>query len=120
MSKEIFEKIIRIAKKRGFFYQSCEIYKPISGFWHYGSVGVLLKKKIEEEWRRFFIKNEGFYEIEGTNIMPKDVFVASGHLKGFSDPIVQCKKCNSLYRADKLIYETLGIFVPEKSKRRRV
>ncbi len=116
MSKEIFEKIIRIAKKRGFFYQSCEIYKPISGFWHYGSVGVLLKKKIEEEWRRFFIKNEGFYEIEGTNIMPKDVFVASGHLKGFSDPIVQCKKCNSLYRADKLIYETLGIFVPERAK----
>ncbi|MGC9132075.1 MAG: glycine--tRNA ligase, partial [Candidatus Micrarchaeia archaeon] len=91
-----FEKVVEIAKKRGFFYPSSEIHGAIAGFWNYGVVGTLLKKKIENEWRNFFIKKEGFYEIEGTNIMPEKVFIASGHLKSFSDPIVQCKKCKSL------------------------
>ncbi|MGB9703110.1 MAG: glycine--tRNA ligase [Candidatus Micrarchaeales archaeon] len=110
-----FEKVVEIAKKRGFFYPSSEIHGAIAGFWNYGVVGTLLKKKIENEWRNFFIKKEGFYEIEGTNIMPEKVFIASGHLKSFSDPIVQCKKCKSLYRADKLIEEKTGIFVPERA-----
>ncbi|MEM5779336.1 MAG: glycine--tRNA ligase, partial [Candidatus Aenigmatarchaeota archaeon] len=87
MSNDIVDNIISIAKRRGFFYQSAEIYKPIAGFWDYGPLGVLLKKKIEEEWRRCFIKDEGFFEIEGSNIMPEKVFIASGHVKGFSDPI---------------------------------
>ncbi|MBU5678346.1 MAG: glycine--tRNA ligase [Candidatus Aenigmarchaeota archaeon] len=115
MSNDIVDNIISIAKRRGFFYQSAEIYKPIAGFWDYGPLGVLLKKKIEEEWRRCFIKDEGFFEIEGSNIMPEKVFIASGHVKGFSDPIVQCKKCNSFYRADKLIQEKKGVFVPERT-----
>jgi len=110
-----FEKVVEIAKRRGFFYPGSEIYGGLSGFWHYGVVGTLLKKKIENEWRRFFVKEEGFFEIEGSNIMPKDVFVASGHLQSFSDPIVQCKKCKALFRADKLIEEQAGIFLPEKT-----
>jgi len=110
-----FEKVVEIAKRRGFFYPGSEIYGGISGFWHYGVVGTLLKKKIENEWRKFFVKEEGFFEIEGSNIMPKDVFVASGHLQSFSDPIVQCKKCKALFRADKLIEEQAGIFLPEKT-----
>lgn len=115
MSNDVIENVISVAKRRGFFYQSAEIYKPISGFWHYGPLGVLLKKKIEEEWRKCFIKDEGFFEIEGTNVMPEKVFIASGHIKSFSDPIVQCKKCNSFYRADKLIQEKKEIFVPERA-----
>ena len=115
MQSEIVERVVAIAKRRGFFYQSAEIYKPLAGFWHYGPVGVLLKRKIEEEWRRWFIKNEGFFEIEGSNIMPEKVFIASGHVKSFSDPIVQCKKCNAFFRADKLIQEAKGIFVPERA-----
>ena len=111
----IFEKVVEIAKRRGFFYPGSEIYGGISGFWHYGVVGTLLKKKIENEWRRFFVKEEGFFEIEGSNIMPKEVFVASGHLQSFSDPIVQCKKCKALFRADKLIEEQAGIFLPERA-----
>jgi glycyl-tRNA synthetase len=110
-----FEKIVEIAKRRGFFYLSSEIYGGISGFWNYGVVGTLLKKKIENEWRRFFIKEEGFFEIEGSSIMPEKVFVASGHLQSFSDPIVQCKKCKALFRADKLIEEQAGIFLPERA-----
>lgn len=109
------ETIERTAKRRGFFYPSSEIHKTIAGFWNYGPLGAALKRKIEDAWRAYFIKGEGFYEIEGTNIMPEDVFVASGHIKGFADPLVQCKKCKSLHRADKLIEEKTGIFVPERA-----
>jgi glycyl-tRNA synthetase len=111
----LFEEVVELAKRRGFFYPGAEIYGGIGGFWHYGAVGTLLKKKIENEWRNFFIKEEGFYEIEGSNIMPEKVFVASGHLQSFSDPIVQCKKCKALFRADKLIEEQAGIFLPERA-----
>jgi glycyl-tRNA synthetase len=107
------EKITEIAKRRGFYWLGSDIYNPIAGFWHYGPVGLALKKKIEDAWRNTFVKGEGFYEIEGTDIMPESVFKASGHIKGFSDPLVQCKKCNSLYRADKLIEKESGTFVPE-------
>jgi glycyl-tRNA synthetase len=107
------EKIVEVAKRRGFFWPGSEIYNPIAGFWHYGPVGLSLKKKIENEWRKAFVKEEGFYEVEGTNVMPEPVFVASGHVRGFSDPLVQCKKCKSLHRADKLIEKQSGEFVPE-------
>jgi glycyl-tRNA synthetase len=107
------EKITEIAKRRGFYWLGSDIYNPIAGFWHYGPVGLILKRKIEDAWRNTFVKGEGFYEIEGTDIMPETVFKASGHIKGFSDPLVQCKKCNSLYRVDKLIEKQSGTFVPE-------
>jgi len=109
------EKIVEVAKRRGFFWQSSEIYSPIAGFWHYGPVGFVLKKKIEDAWRDVFVKAEGFYEVGGTNILPEAVFIASGHVKGFSDPLVQCKKCKSLHRADKLIEKETGEFVPERT-----
>lgn len=109
------EKIVEVAKRRGFFWPSSDIYNPIAGFWHYGPVGLVLKKKIEDTWRKTFVKDEGFYEVEGTNIMPEAVFVASGHVKGFSDPLVQCEKCKSLHRADKLVEKQTGISVPEHS-----
>jgi len=107
------EKIVEVAKRRGFFWPGSGIYNPIAGFWHYGPVGLMLKKKIEHEWRQCFVKDENHYEVEGTNIMPEAVFVASGHVKGFSDPLVQCRKCKSLHRADKLIESQTGEFVPE-------
>ena len=107
------EEIVKLAKRRGFFWPSSDIYNPIAGFWHYGPVGFMLKKNIENAWRKTFVKDEGFYEVEGTNIMPEAVFVASGHVKGFSDPLVQCKKCKSLHRADKLIEKQAKEFVPE-------
>ncbi len=113
------DKIAEIAKRRGLFWPGSDIYNPIAGFWHYGPVGLLLKKKIENAWRKAFVKDEGFYEVEGTNVMPEAVFVASGHVKGFSDPLVQCKKCKSLHRADKLIEKQAGTFVPEHAPLQR-
>jgi glycyl-tRNA synthetase len=106
------EKIIQIAKKRGLIFPSSEIYGGLSGFFDYGNVGVLLKRKIENSWREFFVKSEEkIFEVETSLIMHERVWEASGHLKGFIDPITQCKKCNSFYRADNLIEEILGKFV---------
>ncbi|MEM5773308.1 MAG: glycine--tRNA ligase [Candidatus Aenigmatarchaeota archaeon] len=106
------EKIIQIAKRRGFIFPSSEIYGGLSGFFDYGHLGLMLKRKIENSWREFFIKNEEkIFEIESSLIMHEKVWEASGHLKSFIDPITQCKKCSSFYRADNLIEEILGKFV---------
>ncbi len=104
------EKIIQIAKRRGFVFPSSEIYGGISGTYDFGPLGFLLKKKFIEYWREFFLKEDNIFEIDTSLIMPEKVFEASGHLKGFVDPITQCKKCKSLYRADNLIEDSLHIF----------
>jgi glycyl-tRNA synthetase len=106
------EKIIQIAKRRGFIFPSSEIYGGLGGFFDYGNVGVLLKRKLENSWREFFVKSEeNIFEIESSLIMHEKVWEASGHLKSFIDPITQCRKCNSFYRADDLILESTGEFV---------
>jgi glycyl-tRNA synthetase len=111
-SMKKIEKIIKIAKKRGFIFASSEIYGGLSGTYDFGPLGFLLKKKLIEYWREFFIKNEdNIFEIESSLIMPERVFEASGHLKGFIDPITQCKKCKNVFRADNLIEELTKIFV---------
>jgi len=109
---EKIEKIIQIAKKRGFVYPNSEIYGGLSGTYDFGPLGFLLKKKIIDFWREFFVKSDdNIFEIETSLIMPEKVFEASGHLKGFIDPITKCKKCRSVFRADHLIEEEAEIFV---------
>ncbi len=106
------EKIISIAKRRGILFPSSEIYGGLSGFFDYGHIGLLLKRKIENLWREFFIKSEeNIFEMETSLIMHENVWKASGHLDSFIDPLTQCKKCNSFYRADNLIEESAGEFV---------
>lgn len=101
-------KIEDVAKRRGFFWVSSEIYGGLSGFYDYGHLGTLLKRRWENLWRDYFLGiNDNFYEIECCNIMPKDVFLASGHLQNFVDPIVRCKKCKSAERADHIIEDQL-------------
>ena len=102
------EKIISIAKRRGIIFPSAEIYGGLSGTFDYGPVGFLLKKKLENFWRDFFIKGEKIWEVETSLVQPQKVFEASGHTKDFIDPIVQCKKCKSTYRADELVEEVTG------------
>jgi glycyl-tRNA synthetase len=109
---ERIEKIEKIAKKRGFVFLSSEIYGGISGVYDLGYLGFLLKKKLIEYWREFFVRNEdNIFEVETSLIMTEKVFEASGHLKGFVDPITKCKKCGSAFRADQLIEEKTGMFV---------
>jgi glycyl-tRNA synthetase len=106
------EKIIQIAKKRGFVFPNSEIYGGLSGTYDFGPIGFLLKKKIIDFWREFFIKSEdNIFEIESSLIMPEKVFEASGHLKGFIDPITKCKKCKNVFRADHLIEDSTKMFV---------
>jgi glycyl-tRNA synthetase len=106
------EKIIDIAKKRGFIFQSAEIYGGISGFFDYGPLGTIMKNKIENFWREFFAKSEGnIFEISSRTVVPEPVWQASGHLKDFVDPITQCQSCKSMFRADNLIEESIGKFV---------
>jgi len=110
------EEIQRICLNRGIVFPTAEIYSTISGFFDYGPVGTLLKKKLIDYWRDFFVKTEdNIFEMEGSIILPESVFLASGHLKSFVDPITQCLKCKSIQRADDLIQEKTGKFVEGKS-----
>lgn len=101
------EQIESIAKRRGFFWPAAEIYGGIAGFWNYGPLGTALKSKLVQQWRKEFVKNEGAYEIETTDILPEIVWVASGHTEGFNDKQTICKKCKNRFRADHLIEDTV-------------
>jgi len=110
-----YEEIIRLALERGFFMPSSEIYGDApAGFWDYGPLGVGLKRKFIELWRRELVKRDGMLEIDGAQVLSKKVFQASGHLESFVDPIARCKRCKAIYRLDKLIEEKTGIHVPER------
>jgi len=104
-----YELLVELGKRRGFFWQSFEIYGGAGGFIDLGPLGVELKHKIEDKWRKLFVKAHGFIEVLTPIIMPSKVFEASGHLEHFKDPMVECLKCRKKYRADQLINEVTGI-----------
>ena len=109
------EEVVRIAQQRGFFFKTAPSYPNApAGFLDYGPLGVALKARIVELWRRMIVKRDGMIEIDGAQILPRAVFEASGHLSSFTDPFVRCSKCGSVYRPDKLIEEKTGKAVPEK------
>lgn len=111
-----YEQIIQLALERGFYFPSCEIYSDAhAGFWEYGPSGTSLKNKFIELWRREFVRRDRMWEIDGSQIMSEKVFVASGHLSSFADPIVTCTKCKSIFRADKMIEEITSVVVPESA-----
>lgn len=98
-----YEQVTELARRRGFMWPSFELYGGAAGFYDYGPLGARLKRRIEDIWRRFFVIGEGFAEIECPTIGIEEVFRASGHLSGFSDPLTECKDCKEIYRADHLI-----------------
>ena len=111
-----YEEVMKLALERGFYFPSCEVYSDASaGFWEYGPSGVGLKNKFLELWRRELIRRDGMMEIDGSQIMSKSVFEASGHLGNFADPIIKCTKCNSTFRADRTIAEIANIEIPESA-----
>lgn len=102
------DEIMDIALRRGFIYPSSEIYGGISGFYDYGHLGTLMRRKWEDTWRKHYLSlNPNYFEIDATNIMPKNVFIGSGHLENFNDPLTECEKCHSRFRADHLVEECL-------------
>jgi glycyl-tRNA synthetase len=108
--EDLFEKIVELAKRRGYFWPSYEIYGGVAGFYDLGPLGTMLKNNIIDLWRKFFIKEHQEYvvEIETPIIGPGKVYEASGHLESFTDPIVECMKCGRKFRADHLIESVLG------------
>ena len=116
-----YDEIVQLALERGFYFPSSELYSDSNaGFWEYGPNGVKIKNKFLDLWRRELVRRDGMLEIDGTQIMSKNVFLASGHLKNFSDPVVKCKKCNSSFRADKLIHDEVKMEVSERMQNEKV
>jgi glycyl-tRNA synthetase len=108
------EDVMNLAARRGFFFRTADSYPNVpAGFWDYGPLGVLFKNRYVGLWRKRLVKRDEMVEIDTVQILPRAVFVASGHVGNFSDPIVECSKCHSIYRADKLIEEKVGHVIPE-------
>jgi len=100
-----FTIIDELARRRGFFWQSYEIYGGVSGFVTYGFLGAKLKQNIENKLRELFVNKLGIMEIEAPIISPAKVFEASGHVDHFKEPMVECLKCGRRFRADHLLRE---------------
>lgn len=95
------EKIVSLCKRRGFLYQGSEIYGGLAGTWDYGPLGISLKRNIQGLWwKRFVSDREDMYGLDAAIIMNPRAWVASGHVAGFADPMVECTKCKRRFRAD--------------------
>jgi len=97
------ERLVELAKRRGFFFRSADAYGGVAGFYTYGPQGAALKDNVETAWRDRYVIREGHMEIQSPDVMPGAVFEASGHLDGFDDMIVECRGCGASHRADHLV-----------------
>ena len=105
MKKDItMEEIVSLAKMRGYVFPGSEIYGGLSNTWDYGPLGVELKNNVKKAWWKKFVQEKEYnVGIDAAILMNPDVWVASGHVGGFSDPLIDCKACKSRFRVDKLI-----------------
>jgi len=95
------EKIISLAKRRGFVYPGSEIYGGLSGTWDYGPLGTELKNNVKQLWWKMFVQNrDDMFGLDAAILMNPEVWKASGHVDGFQDPLVECSKCKRRFRAD--------------------
>ena len=109
MEKVTMEKIVNICKQYGFIFQGSEIYDGLANTWDYGPLGSRIKNAIKDAWRKRFIQeNDNSYELDASILMHPRVWEASGHVGGFSDPLMDCKECKTRHRADNLINDFTG------------
>lgn len=111
-----FTAVNELARRRGFFWQSYEIYGGASGFATYGYLGARVKQNIERKLRELFVYELGIMEIESPVITPEKVFEASGHIDHFKEPMVECSKCKKWFRADHLLRDVAKISESEAEK----
>src|SRR2546426_84202 len=98
------EKIVSLCKRRGFIFQSGEIYGGLNGCWDYGPLGVELKRNLKNYWWRVMVhERDDVVGMDGSILTHPAVLKASGHVEGFSDPMVDCRTCKARLRADQLI-----------------
>ena len=100
--EKTMDKIVALAKSRGFVYPGSEIYGGLANTWDYGNLGVELKNNVKRAWWQKFI------QVDCAILMNSQTWVASGHLGGFSDPLMDCKSCKERFRADKLIEDYMA------------
>jgi glycyl-tRNA synthetase len=99
----VMEAVISLAKRRGFIFQGSEIYGGLAGTWDYGPLGVTLKNNIRNLWWKRFVENrDDMFGTDAAILMNQKVWKATGHVAGFSDPLVECKKCQHRFREDQL------------------
>jgi len=97
------DKIVSLCKRRGFIFQGSEIYGGLSGTWDYGPYGLALKNNVKDSWwKRFVTDREDMYGMDAAILMNQNVWKATGHVCGFSDPLAECKKCKKRFRTDQI------------------
>ncbi len=115
--EKTMEKIVALAKARGFVYPGSEIYGGLANTWDYGNLGVELKNNVKKAWwQKFIMENPYNVGVDCAILMNPQTWVASGHLGGFSDPLMDCRECHERFRADKLIedyYAESGLTLPK-------
>src|SRR3990167_2052416 len=100
---DMMEKLVSLAKRRGFIYQGSEIYGGLAGTYDYGPLGAALKRNIRDAWLKFFVDGwDDMYLMDTAILMNKKVWEASGHVGTFHDPLVECGNCHSRFRADQV------------------
>ena len=106
MAQKSMEKIVALCKNRGYIYPGSEIYGGLANTWDYGPLGVEFKNNVKNAWRKKFIQENKYnVGLDAAILMNPQTWVASGHVGGFSDPLIDCKACKTRHRADKLIEE---------------
>ena len=118
----LMDEVVAVCKRRGIIQPSVGIYGGSAGFFDYGPLGVKIRNKVIALLRRHFIEEEDCYEVNTPIVFPRKVWEASGHLESFTDPLVNCTKCRTQFRADHLIEDKLkisaeGMKVPEINKK---
>ncbi|MCR5022900.1 MAG: glycine--tRNA ligase [Lachnospiraceae bacterium] len=102
--EKTMDKIVNVCKGRGFIYPGSEIYGGLANTWDYGNLGVELKNNVKKAWwKRFVTANKYNVGVDCAILMNTQTYVASGHIKSFSDPLIDCKECHERFRADKII-----------------
>ncbi|MBP7543571.1 MAG: glycine--tRNA ligase [Ignavibacteriaceae bacterium] len=110
---DVLEKIISLAKRKGFVYQSSEIYGGLNGCYDYGPLGSEMLRNLKDEWWKFMTYREDVEGLDASILMSPEVWVASGHVENFTDPMIDCKACKARFRVDYLIDQ---IAAKKKSK----
>ena len=111
-TEKTMEKVVALCKGRGFVYSGSEIYGGLANTWDYGPLGVEFKNNVKAAWRRKFVQENPYnVGLDSAILMNPQAWVASGHVGGFSDPLMDCKDCKTRHRADQLIEDAKGISV---------
>ena len=113
-NEDLMEKIVSLCKRRGFVYPSSEIYGGFAGVYDFGPMGVELENNLKTQWWKWMVhKRQDIVGLDSSIFMSPQIWEASGHTKGFSDPMAECKECNTRIRVDKVLLD-LGVEADEK------